>query len=70
MQSLRRPIKLTMIGNDGNEYSFLVKCGEDLRQDQRIQQLLTLMNSSLTSNSGTAARKLSIVTYAVSYLLF
>nr|XP_018915697.1 PREDICTED: DNA-dependent protein kinase catalytic subunit-like [Bemisia tabaci] len=65
MQSLRRPIKLTMIGNDGNEYSFLVKCGEDLRQDQRIQQLLTLMNSSLTSNSGTAARKLSIVTYAV-----
>ena len=34
--SLRRPIKMTMIGDDGKDYNFLVKNGEDLRQDQRI----------------------------------
>ena len=35
-QSLRKPIKITMIGDDGKDYDFLVKNGEDLRQDQRI----------------------------------
>ena len=34
--SLRRPIKITMIGDDGKDYDFLIKNGEDLRQDQRI----------------------------------
>ena len=34
--SLRKPIKITIIGDDGKDYDFLVKNGEDLRQDQRI----------------------------------
>ena len=34
--SLRKPIKITIIGDDGKDYDFLVKNGEDIRQDQRI----------------------------------
>ena len=40
--SLRRPIKITMIGDDGKDYNFLVKNGEDLRQDQRIGNFSTV----------------------------
>ena len=37
--SLRRPVRLTVIGDDGKAYNWIVKYGEDLRQDQRIQQV-------------------------------
>ena len=38
LQSLRRPKRIKIIGHDEKEYSFLVKGGEDLRLDQRIEQ--------------------------------
>ena len=65
MSSLRMPKKLTFIGSDENEYHFLVKGGEDLRLDQRVQQMFTIMNSILTSNSVCQKLKTSIKTYTV-----
>ncbi|XP_066255512.1 DNA-dependent protein kinase catalytic subunit-like [Euwallacea similis] len=51
MTSLRKPIKITMLGMDSKEYPFLVKFGEDIRQDQRIQQLFMLMNSIFANDN-------------------
>ncbi|XP_066140487.1 DNA-dependent protein kinase catalytic subunit-like [Euwallacea fornicatus] len=51
MTSLRKPIKLTMLGMDSKEYPFLVKFGEDTRQDQRVQQLFMLMNSIFANDN-------------------
>jgi len=42
--SLRKPVKITMIGDDGRNYHFIVKSGEDLRQDQRVQQVFRFCN--------------------------
>lgn len=50
MMSLRKPIKVTMLGMDSKEYPFLLKFGEDIRQDQRIQQLFALMNNIFASD--------------------
>jgi DNA-dependent protein kinase catalytic subunit len=44
LQSLRLPKRLTIRGHDENDYRFLVKGGEDIRQDQRIQALFSIMN--------------------------
>lgn len=41
------PIKIEMIGNDAKNYGYLVKCGEDLRQDQRLQQIFKTINKTL-----------------------
>ena len=38
MSSLRKPKRITIRGDDEREYMFLVKGGEDLRVDQRIEQ--------------------------------
>lgn len=65
MQSMRKPIRITMIGDDAKEYHFLVKFGEDLRQDQRLQQLFTVMNKTLYSDAACRQRQLSIDTYQV-----
>lgn len=40
MSSMRKPKRITIRGDDEKEYMFLVKGGEDLRLDQRIEQVL------------------------------
>lgn len=40
--SKQRPRKLTIHGSDGVEYAFLLKGHEDLRQDERVMQVLWL----------------------------
>lgn len=40
IQSKQRPRKLTVIGSNGCEYQFLLKGHEDLRQDERVMQVL------------------------------
>jgi DNA-dependent protein kinase catalytic subunit len=45
MSSMRRPKRVRLYGSDGARRSFLVKAGEDLRMDERISGLFTLMNS-------------------------
>ena len=44
LQSLRLPKRVTIRGHDENDYRFLVKGGEDIRQDQRIEALFSIMN--------------------------
>ena len=43
-----------MFGSDGKEVMFLVKGGEDLRNDERIELLFGLMNTVVSSASSTS----------------
>ncbi|KAI9317523.1 hypothetical protein BX666DRAFT_1857295, partial [Dichotomocladium elegans] len=54
MRSLRKPKRLTMYGTDEKKHMFLVKGGEDLRLDQRIEQLFEISNQviPLSTNVG------------------
>ncbi|CAF0815340.1 unnamed protein product [Brachionus calyciflorus] len=65
MSSIRRPKCITIRGDDQKEYKFLVKCGEDQRQDQRIETLFELINTLLKSDSKCYQRNLSLKTYQV-----
>lgn len=38
--SKQRPRKLTIHGSNGEDYAFLLKGHEDLRQDERVMQVL------------------------------
>jgi DNA-dependent protein kinase catalytic subunit len=65
LNSIRRPKLLIIRGNDEKEHKFLVKGGEDQRQDQRIETLFELINDLLRSDSHCYQRNLSIRTYQV-----
>lgn len=65
MQSIRRPIRITIVANDAKNYRFLVKFGEDLRLDQRVEQIFDVMNETLKSDVACSQRRLSIDTYQV-----
>jgi len=59
-QSKQHPRKLTIIGDDGREYNFLLKGHEDIRQDERVMQLFGLVNTLLSIDPKTCKRDLSI----------
>ncbi|XP_027913314.1 serine/threonine-protein kinase TOR isoform X2 [Vigna unguiculata] len=63
--SKQRPRKLTILGSDGDDYAFLLKGHEDLRQDERVMQLFGLVNTLLENSPKTAEKDLSIERYAV-----
>lgn len=65
LQSLRRPMKLTFYGTDGRTYTFIAKYGEDLRQDQRVQQLLSIMSEKMEADEKCHVQHLKINTYNV-----
>ncbi|XP_039189656.1 DNA-dependent protein kinase catalytic subunit isoform X1 [Crotalus tigris] len=65
MQSIRKPKRIVIRGNDEREYPFLVKGGEDLRQDQRIEQLFEVMNNVLSRDAACSQRNMQIKTYQV-----
>ncbi|XP_077979786.1 DNA-dependent protein kinase catalytic subunit-like [Glandiceps talaboti] len=65
LASLRKPKRLTIRGNDEKEYRFLVKGGEDLRLDQRIEQLFGIMNDIMAQDPACSQRNLKLVTYQV-----
>ncbi|XP_066592485.1 DNA-dependent protein kinase catalytic subunit-like [Prorops nasuta] len=65
MASLRRPIQIAIVGSDAKSYNFLVKFGEDLRLDQRLQQLFGIINKILENNLQCRERHLSVATYQV-----
>ena len=48
-----------------SRYDFLLKGREDLRQDERVMQLFSLVNKLLTNNRDTERRDLAITTYSV-----
>ena len=65
MQSLRKPIRISIIGDNGKEYKFLVKFGEDLTIDRGLQQLYSTMNRTLCNDPSCRQRRLAIDTYEV-----
>ncbi len=67
-QSKQKPMELKVYGSDGKMYKFIIKYGEDLRQDQRIQQILKLMNDRLGFDKNCRANNLKIQTYLVTPL--
>lgn len=58
--SKQRPRKLQIIGSNGKEYMFLLKGHEDLRQDERVMQLFSLVNTLLIHDPETFRRNLTI----------
>ncbi|XP_062986775.1 DNA-dependent protein kinase catalytic subunit [Elgaria multicarinata webbii] len=65
MQSIRKPKRIIIRGSDEQEYPFLVKGGEDLRQDQRIEQLFDVMNTVLLRDAACSQRNMQLKTYQV-----
>ncbi|XP_051006522.1 DNA-dependent protein kinase catalytic subunit [Acomys russatus] len=65
MLSLRKPKRIVIRGHDEKEYPFLVKGGEDLRQDQRIEQLFEVMNAILSQDAACSQRNMQLRTYRV-----
>ena len=65
MSSIRKPKRLTIRGDDEREHLFLVKGGEDLRLDQRIEQLYCAMNQVLGEDTACSQRGLQLRTYQV-----
>lgn len=65
MNSIRRPKRIVIRGHNEREYPFLVKGGEDLRQDQRIEQLFEIMNVILSRDAACSQRNMQLRTYRV-----
>jgi hypothetical protein len=65
IQSIRRPKRLTMLGTDEKVYHCLVKGGEDLRLDQRIEQLFSIMNDVFSHDVDCSKREFRIGTFNV-----
>lgn len=63
--TIRRPMKISILCSDGNTYDFLVKCGEDLRQDQGIQQIQRLIADHLAVDKNCRSHNLGIETFKV-----
>ncbi|KAI1315202.1 hypothetical protein EDD11_001140 [Mortierella claussenii] len=65
MSSIRKPKRICILGSDEKEHLFLVKGGEDLRLDQRIQQLFSLMNDIMRKDPQCSQQNISVGTYKV-----
>ena len=63
MSSLRKPKRIVLRGDDEKEYKFLVKGGEDLRLDQRIETVFVNINKFMSNDS--SCKYLSLATYDV-----
>lgn len=69
LQSIRKPKRLRINGTDEKEYYFLVKGGEDLRLDERVEQIFSVMNEMAKRNTFCSKQSIQLPTYKVSYLL-
>ena len=65
ISSKQRPRRLSMKGSDGVDYQFLLKGHEDLRQDERVMQLFSLVNGLLSVDTDCFKRRLHIQTFPV-----
>ncbi|KAI8098597.1 uncharacterized protein BX664DRAFT_288171 [Halteromyces radiatus] len=65
MGSLRKPKRIRIYGTDGKDSMFLVKGGEDLRLDQRVQQLFAVMNELIQKESYCIRHDVHLTTYNV-----
>lgn len=65
LKSIRRPKRLIVYGTDEKSYMFLVKGIEDLRLDQRIEQLYSVMNNIFDTDSESKKRQLYLSTFLI-----
>ncbi|CAD8184910.1 unnamed protein product [Paramecium octaurelia] len=65
LSSKQHPRQVKIFGNDSKEYQFLLKGHEDLRQDERVMQLFSLVNRLLTNDTETERKDLTITRYSV-----
>ncbi|OQR94007.1 phosphatidylinositol kinase (PIK-L1), partial [Achlya hypogyna] len=65
MSTKQHPRRITMMGSNGLEYTFLLKGKEDLRQDERVTQLFGLVNALLINDRTTSKKDLKITRYPV-----
>ncbi|XP_052863201.1 DNA-dependent protein kinase catalytic subunit-like [Anopheles cruzii] len=63
--TLRMPVQITVRASNGRPYRFLAKYGEDLRQDQRIQQLQQEITHRLRNDRRCREQRLELRTYPV-----
>ena len=63
--SIRRPKRITVHGSNEKDYHLLVKGGEDLRLDQRVEQLFQIMNGIFKDDPYCQNRDLYIKTFKV-----
>ncbi|KAJ5094952.1 Serine/threonine-protein kinase tor2 [Penicillium argentinense] len=60
LQTKKRPRRMTLKGNNGKSYMYLLKGQEDIRQDERVMQLFGLVNTLLDNDSESFKRHLSV----------
>jgi phosphatidylinositol kinase/protein kinase (PI-3 family) len=65
VESKQHPRKCVIVGSDGRNYAFLLKGREDMRQDERVMQLFSLVNTLLANDRETEKSDLGIVRYEV-----
>ena len=65
LASLQRPKKLTLIGNDYQDYAFLCKPKDDLRKDLRMMEFTTMLNRLLARDPESRKRRLYLRTFSV-----
>lgn len=63
--SKQRPRRLSLKGDDGRDYQYVLKGHEDLRQDERVMQLFSLVNTLLSVDTNSFKRRLHIQRYPV-----
>jgi FKBP12-rapamycin complex-associated protein len=68
IQSKQHPRRISLVGSDGVMYKFLLKGHEDLRLDERVMQLLGLVNHTLESHAATKRRDFNVQLYSVTPL--
>lgn len=65
IRSLRKPLQIKFMASDGRTYHYMVKSGENLCQDERIQQLLNVMSGLLNFDPRCKKHNIQITTYKV-----
>eukprot|EP01133_Synstelium_polycarpum_P004009 gene4009-4642_t len=65
MTSLQRPKKIIVNGSNGHAYPFLVKAKDDLRKDNRLLELMALLNKVLRKDPACRKRRLGVRGYSV-----
>ena len=65
LSSIRKPKKINIFGNNEKSYSYLIKGCEDLRLDERIEEVFKVMNEILQKDSNCAKKKIKLNTFDV-----
>eukprot|EP01083_Nonionella_stella_P086661 240892_1 len=65
MGSLMKPKRITVRCDNEKEYRLLVKGGEDLRMDQRFEQMFDVFNKVMSSDPSCRSRNMSLRRYDV-----